>query len=65
MKKLILALALCSCGTISRTQYGLQLDACIDGAHTKAEADACLAKVRLAWDEAGAAPALVFDGGDQ
>lgn len=69
MKHAIMALAISSlalaiaCETVAKTQYGAQLDACIDNAKSKAEADDCLKKIRLEWDEAGAKPALVMDGG--
>lgn len=53
-----------ACTTVAKTQYGAQLDGCIEKAHSRAEADQCLAAVRLAWDDAGAKPALVFvEGG--
>ena len=60
---LVCALLLAGCAVIARTQYGLTLDACIDQAHNRAEADQCIKTVQLKWDEAGAKPALVFDGG--
>lgn len=54
------------CATSAKIQYGAQLNACIDQATTKAEADACIQKIQLEWSEAGAPPALVFsDAGGQ
>lgn len=52
--------AVVACFAVARTQYGLQLDSCIDKAATRTQADACMAAVRLSWDEAGASPALVI-----
>jgi hypothetical protein len=63
MKKLLAVLMLCGCSTIARTQYGLQLDQCVDDAKSRAEADKCIHDVQLRWDEAGAPPALVVDAG--
>lgn len=59
------AIALMACSTVARTAYGLELDACIDQASTRAAADTCVKNIQLEWTEAGAAPALVLDGGVQ
>jgi hypothetical protein len=65
MKALILV-ALCSCAASAKIQYGAQLNACIDQASTKAEADLCIQRIQLEWSEAGSPPALVIaDGGVQ
>lgn len=57
----------CSQPKIAKTEYGAQVQACVEVSHTRDEFDACFHAVQIKWDEAGAPPALVFpkDGGDQ
>jgi hypothetical protein len=65
MKKLIIAVALCSCSAreTAKDAYTLQSNACLvaydDGAHQKE----CLEYVRNRYTEAGAPPAAQLDGG--
>lgn len=51
---------LSGCAQQAKSQYGLQLDTCVEKAQNRAEADACVKAIQLEWTEAGAPPALVL-----
>lgn len=60
--------AIASCSAVAKTEYGAQLQACVDKASTRVEADTCIHKIQDSWDKAGAPPAastvaVPFDGG--
>lgn len=60
---LLLLVAGCPSSTVPNAEYAGQLKACDDTSSTRAEDDACKQRVRDAWNEAGAPPAAVLDGG--
>jgi hypothetical protein len=69
-----LSVLMLACGAVAKVEYGAQLQACVDKAQNRAEADSCIKSIQLEWTEAGAKPALVFvppdaaqpaDGGGQ
>ena len=69
---LVLALALfvapilaCTPATVAKDEYSAGLKACDDTSSTRAADDACKAAWRAKWDEAGAPPAAILDGGAQ
>ena len=69
MRKLIVAVALacaaCPPNTAAKDEYSAGLKACDETSSSRAEDDACKAKWRAKWDEAGAPPAAILDGGIQ
>ena len=50
---------------VAKAQYELDLQGCLDHNHDRATIDTCFAAVRAAWDDAGARPAAILDGGAQ
>ena len=65
MKRIAFMLALCSCSAVALTQYKAQLKACDDESTSRSEDENCKTEVRARWDEAGARPAAIIDGGTQ
>lgn len=65
MKRALALLLLCGCSAVALTQYKAGLKACDDNSASAAEDDKCKAEWRNRWDEAGARPAAVLDGGIQ
>jgi hypothetical protein len=63
-----LCLSIYACATISpeiaKDEYTLDLKGCVKFAKTRDEAVGCFKAVNDKWDEAGARPAAVHDGGD-
>jgi len=59
---MLVALAACSARETAKDAYTVQSHACLVAFDTKADREACLAKVRAKWTEAGAPPAAT-DGG--
>ena len=57
---IVLALAACTARETAKDAYTVQSHACLVAYDTKADQEACLAKVRAKWTEAGAPAA---DGG--
>lgn len=57
----------CTKRQTSKTEYGAQVQACVEVSHSRDDFEACFKNVEFKWDEAGAPPALVMpkDGGDQ
>ena len=49
---------------VAKDQYILDLQGCVQYNATRAAADACIAKVKSTWDEAGA-PKAATDGGKE
>jgi len=58
----MLALCACSARETAKDAYTVQSHACIVAYDSKVDQEACLAKVRAKWTEAGAPPAAT-DGG--
>lgn len=55
----------CAPQTVAKDEYSAGLKACDDTSASRAEDDACKARWRAKWDEAGAPPAAILDGGVQ
>ena len=62
---LVAPILACAPPTVAKDEYSAGLKACDDTSATRAADDACKAAWRAKWDDAGAPPASILDGGAQ
>lgn len=62
---LSLVMLACAASTVPDAEYAGQLKACDDTSTSRSQDDNCKTEVRNHWNEAGAPPAAILDGGAQ